>query len=69
MTSFPITIIVSNECLGVGECEMSAPSLFSVGDESRSTPLRTIDSVDDLELAELAVRSCPTRAITLSIDD
>lgn len=70
MTSeFPIAIAVSDECLGTAQCVMTAPELFDLDDEDHSRPRRAINDRADLVRARIAVRSCPTRAITLASDE
>ena len=68
-TEFPIAINVSDDCLGTAQCVMTAPELFDLDDEDQSRPRREIYDESDLALARIAVRSCPTRAITLATDE
>jgi ferredoxin len=66
---FPLTIEVSEECLGTAQCVMSAPELFVIDDDDRSRPLRTVRNGVDLEQARKAARSCPTQAISIKAND
>lgn len=68
-TGFPMWIGVSDDCLGTAQCMISAPELFDLDDEDHSRPRRAIYDGTDLALARIAVRSCPTRAITLIPDE
>jgi len=62
---FPVTIEVSDECLGTAQCVMTAPELFELDDTEHSWPRRTIRDEADLQRARTAARSCPTQAIAL----
>jgi ferredoxin len=54
------------KCIGAGQCVMVAPDLFLQDAEEGLVVVR-IDHLDDTAMAaaELAVRSCPTRALGL----
>ena len=66
---FPIVIDVSDDCLRTAQCVMTAPDLFDLDDEDHSRPRRTINDRKGLVRARVAVRSCPTRAITFASDE
>ena len=66
---FPISIEVSDECLGTAQCEMTAPELFALDDGERSRPRRLINDPADLRRAQTAARSCPTQAIRVLADE
>jgi ferredoxin len=53
-------------CLGSGSCEALSPDLFEVGDDGIVTVLRPLDGAADQALAEDAVRTCPTGALSLT---
>jgi ferredoxin len=55
-------------CIGSGICESIAPEFFEVGDDGVQAVLR--EHVDEAGRAGvlLAVRSCPTLALSLSDD-
>ena len=52
-------------CVGSGTCEMLAADLFEVGDEGIVAVLRPELDGDDVDVAEEAVRACPTQALSL----
>jgi ferredoxin len=55
-----------SKCVGAGQCVMAAPHVFAQGKEDglvvvvNSTPTE-----EEREAAELAVRSCPSLALSL----
>lgn len=51
-------------CEGHGMCEALAPNLFRVGDDGIVEP--TADDIDDSDLIQLAVDSCPVEALRLT---
>jgi ferredoxin len=55
------------KCSGIGLCEMTAPTIFEVGDDGQSHVVNEHPSPDDMADVEEAVASCPTAA--LSIED
>lgn len=59
-------IVVDDElCQGHGVCESEAPTVFSVSRAGELT-VRSATPTDDLRSAvELAVRYCPTHALTI----
>ena len=60
-------VIDENMCQGIGYCERTCPSVFTV-DKERLMAVVKIPVVDDpalLEQVELAEQTCPTRAIAL----
>lgn len=50
-------------CVGTGQCELLAPSVFEVDDDGAVRVLQ--DAPDDEDAVRYAVRQCPTGAITL----
>lgn len=54
-----------DRCQGIGMCEMTAPNVFEVTEESQARVL--VDEVDpaDLPAVNAAVDGCPTAALTL----
>ncbi|KUI34248.1 ferredoxin [Mycobacterium sp. GA-2829] len=50
------------KCSGIGLCEMTAPSLFEIGDDGQSHVIGDSDS--DREAAMEAISNCPTGAIS-----
>lgn len=60
-------VIDENMCQGIGYCERTCPSVFTV-DKERLMAVVKMPVVDDpalLEQVELAEQTCPTRAISL----
>lgn len=55
------------KCCGYGECIVTAPDLFRIGDDNRAHPLRD-DQLDghDAALALEASYSCPVEAIEIA---
>lgn len=51
-------------CEGHGMCEALAPNLFRVADDGIVEP--TTDPIDDSDLVQLAVDSCPVEALRLT---
>ena len=52
-------------CQATGVCESIAPAIFSVNDEALLEVHEELATSADVELAERAVISCPTRALSL----
>lgn len=52
-------------CQGIGMCEMAAPTVFVVGEDSQA---HVLDDPGELErgAVEEAVATCPTAALTYS---
>jgi ferredoxin len=55
------------KCSGIGLCEMTAPTVFEVGDDGQSRVINEHPSADEMPAVEEAIASCPTAA--LSIED
>jgi ferredoxin len=53
-----------NKCSGIGLCEMTAPTIFEVGDDGQSHVVNEHPSADDMANVEEAVASCPTAALS-----
>lgn len=57
-------IKVGRQCIGSGQCEMLAPAVFQVGDDSRAHVRADVHWTASLEDAvDEAVLSCPTNAL------
>jgi ferredoxin len=56
------------KCAGIGLCEMTAPTVYQVGDDGQSHVLQ--DTPDDGEMAAVseAVANCPTGALSIESD-
>jgi ferredoxin len=59
----------TTKCSGIGLCEMTAPTVFEVGDDGQSHVLH--DTPDDSELPTVteAVANCPTGALSIEPDE
>ena len=53
-------------CVGTGQCEMTLPDVFTVGDEGVVEMNREAAATADPALLQRAVRNCPTSALTLA---
>lgn len=58
--------IIEGRCVGAGQCELFAPSLFRQDDETGLvTVLKETLGEADYEAARAAVHACPTKTIYL----
>ena len=63
-------IVVDRDlCQGHGTCEGEAPELFEVGKDRQVIVLDERPSDDQRTAAELAVRYCPTHALSIIDED
>lgn len=53
-------------CVGTGQCEMTLPEVFAVGDAGIVEVDRTALETADPELVRRAVRNCPTSALSFA---
>ncbi|MGJ6123845.1 ferredoxin [Mycolicibacterium sp. Y3] len=51
------------KCSGIGMCEMTAPTVFEVGDDGQAHVIG--GAQDDAAMAQEAVANCPTGAISI----
>lgn len=58
-------IRISQDCLGVGQCVLTAPDLFTLGEDGLSSVDPTRVSPATLERARAAAANCPTGAIEI----
>lgn len=59
-------IVVDNDlCQGHGVCEAEAPELFEVNRDREVELLETTPPQDQRRSAELAVKYCPTHALSI----
>ena len=58
-------VLEVGRCIGSGNCEMLAPDVFEVRDDMVCHILVEEPGPDLAEDTELAVESCPTRALRL----
>ena len=54
-----------DRCASTGGCEAVAPDVFEVGDDGVLVVLRPVPDDRNLPDVRTAVRTCPTRALTL----
>lgn len=53
------------KCSGIGLCEMTAPTIFEVGDDGQSHVVNEHPSDDEMPNVEEAIASCPTAALSI----
>ncbi|HEX4250653.1 MAG TPA: ferredoxin [Pseudonocardia sp.] len=58
-------VVDRNKCTGLGMCEAEAPDLFEVQDDGSLLVLLECPGSAARDVAEAAVLSCPTEALTL----
>ena len=65
----PWKVVVDRDlCQGHGVCEAEAPEVFSVSKKGELTVLAESPPDEQRELVELAVKYCPTHALTIVED-
>ena len=52
-------------CSGIGLCEMTAPTVYQVGDDGQSHVLNNEPSDDEMAAVEEAIAGCPTAALSI----
>ncbi len=57
----------TTKCSGIGLCEVTAPSVFEIGDDGQAHAITPEPASDKRAEVEEAVNNCPTGA--LSIDE
>lgn len=53
------------KCSGVGLCEMTAPTVYAVGDDGQSHLLHDHPDEAEMGLVDEAVANCPTGALSI----
>ncbi|MBE6149533.1 MAG: ferredoxin [Firmicutes bacterium] len=55
--------VISDRCIGCGQCEATCPDVFQIGDEGFATVVA--ENIDEnlMEDVEMAASGCPTDAI------
>jgi ferredoxin len=53
------------KCAGIGLCEMTAPTVFEVGEDGQSHVIAAEPSPGDTTAVEEAVANCPTGALSI----
>jgi ferredoxin len=57
-------VVDRNLCTSLGQCEFAAPNVFTINDEGK-LELNERPDESERKAVERAVRSCPTRALSL----
>jgi ferredoxin len=53
------------KCSGIGLCEMTAPTVYEVGDDGQSIVVKEEPSADEMPAVEEAIANCPTQALSI----
>lgn len=61
-------VVDADLCQGHGVCESEAPALFEVDRDRKVVVLAGHPGDDQREAADLAVRYCPTHALSIVVD-
>lgn len=56
-------------CQGHGVCESEAPQLFEVGKDRKVHVLNPNPTAEDMKQLQLAIKYCPTRALSVVSTD
>jgi ferredoxin len=54
----------TTKCSGIGLCEMTAPSIYEVGEDGQSHVIEPNPSPEDRPAVEEAIANCPTGALS-----
>jgi ferredoxin len=54
----------TTKCSGIGLCEMTAATVFEVGDDGHSRVINAHPSADEMPDVEEAIANCPTAALS-----
>jgi ferredoxin len=55
----------TTKCSGIGLCEMTAPTVYEVGDDGQSHVLKHEPSADEMPAVKEAIANCPTGALSI----
>jgi ferredoxin len=55
----------TTKCSGIGLCEITAPTVFEVGDDGQSHVINEHPSDHEMSDVEEAIASCPTAALSM----
>jgi ferredoxin len=58
-------VVNRDRCQGIGLCEVAAPDVIEVDDDSQSHVLVSELAPEHLQAAQVAVANCPTEALSL----
>lgn len=53
------------KCCGIGLCEMTAPTVFEVGDDGQSHVVKQEPSAEEMPAVKDAIANCPTGALSI----
>jgi ferredoxin len=53
------------KCCGNGICEVTAPTVYVVGDDGQAHVLKDEPSSEEMPVVEDAIASCPTGALSI----
>lgn len=54
-----------SKCSGIGLCEVTAPTVFEVGDDGQSRVINENPPAEDLPAVQEAIANCPTGALSM----
>ena len=60
-----ITVTVTGDCVGTGQCHLLAPDLFTLDEEGLASTLVDMVTGEATARAERAARACPMGAIEI----
>lgn len=55
----------TTRCSGIGLCEMTAPTVYEVGEDGQSHVLKEGPSADEMPSVKEAIAGCPTGALSM----
>lgn len=58
----------TTKCSGIGMCEMTAPTVFEVGEDGQSRVLDAHPGAAELDAVREAISNCPTGALSIVED-
>lgn len=58
-------VVDRTKCSGIGLCEITAPTIFEVGDDGQSQVINQQPSADEMPTVEEAIGNCPTGALSI----
>jgi ferredoxin len=59
-------VVDRNKCSGIGLCEVTAPTVFEVGDDGQSQVINEQPAAAEMPTVEEAIGSCPTGALSVA---
>lgn len=54
-----------SKCTGIGLCEVTAPTVFQIGDDGQSRVIEDNLDAEERAAVEEAISNCPTRALSM----